>query len=152
MSIRLMIKSDNIFTLGKELAALAKQFETTVSVKNPQPELPVPEPKVMSEPETVVEAPKKKAGRPKKMKAVEPVDFEEVESSEEETSTIDVGAMKIEADDDSVREALKNLISSDPAVGPKKAKEVLGAFGATKFSELDPKKYGAVLASINAAL
>lgn len=151
MPLQITISSDNIFSLGKDLAALSKQFETCVQPKNPQLELTPTEEKPVSKVEKT-----RKPRESKKMKSVaESIDQEESEPmAEEETSTIDVSEMKAAATSDvtegSVREALRNLIGTEG--GPDKAKALLNSFGAKKFSDLDPNKYGAVIASVNAAL
>lgn len=152
MPLQITISSDNIFSLGKDLAALSKQFETCVQPKNPQLELTPSEEKPVSKVEKATRKPRES----KKLKSVaESIDQEESEPmAEEETSTIDVSEMKAAATSDvteeSVREALKNLIVTEG--GPDKAKALINSFGAKKFSDLDPKKYGAVIAAINAAI
>jgi hypothetical protein len=156
-TVELKIIAD-IFEMPRLMEVLAKEVKAKVMGHNPQMELPNGEGKQMPAALSAEEAPKKKAGRPKKLKASPAVvDADEPipsDDEEEETSTIDVASMKSDpvANEDSVRNALKALISSDATAGPKKAQELLASFGAKKFSELDPKRYGAVLASINAAL
>ena len=155
MSVQITVTSDNIFSLGKELSALAKQFETTVATKNPQSELAMGVPAEQA-PSIEVSADQKKSGkrtRAKSKSVADEIDSEDGVSGEDDTSTINVSELKTNptVDVEEVRGALRTLISKGKEAS-KKAEEILTSFGVKKISELDPSKYGALLASVNAAL